>query len=71
MARPLSASVELIDSDLKPLQLLKREQNVLDESIDDIYCLNNCEQVYVPIGINLISEADKQKFLVWYENRKK
>lgn len=69
--RYLNGEVELIASDLQPLALIKAEQIELDKADGDIYCLNNNEQAYVPIGNQLLSEKEKQQFLTWYEKTRK
>ena len=69
--RYLNAEVELIKSELKPLELIKEEQLELDKANGDIYCLNNNEQAYVPIGNQLLTEKEKEQFLIWYEKTRK
>lgn len=58
---------EVIDG----LKVLKFEQRLLDEADGDILCLNNNEQAYVPVNNVWISQATKNKFLRWYQNRRK
>jgi|GEM_PF-1214538 len=47
--------------------MLKKEQEMLNESINDPYCLNNNVQAYVPDNNAYITNKDKQRFLNWYE----
>lgn len=75
--RVTSGKVELLCNDfidefgsIKGIDLLKEEQRALDAVDGDPLCLNNNEQAYVPINNTWISEADKNKFLKWYANRR-
>jgi hypothetical protein len=65
--RCMSGSVQVLDYNKTPLQLIKREQQELDKAINDPNCLNNNEQAYVPVTNHFINEGDKQRFLKWYE----
>ncbi|HQV53980.1 MAG TPA: hypothetical protein PLX17_00615, partial [Chitinophagaceae bacterium] len=58
---------EVIDG----LKVLKFEQRLLDEADGDPLCLNNNEQAYVPVNNIWISQATKNQFLRWYQNRRK
>lgn len=75
-ARVLSGRVEILGNDYEKdsssidgFRLLKDEQFALDIADDDVLCLNNNIQAYIPVNTAYISEKDKQRFLKWYEKR--
>jgi hypothetical protein len=51
--------------------MLRDEQMLLDASAQDIMCLNNNEQAYVPDNNAYISNKDKEAFLRLYEKTRK
>jgi hypothetical protein len=53
------------------LAVLKCEQKLLDAAEGDVLCLNNNVQAYVPLNTIWITQANKNKFLKWYKERKK
>ena len=57
--------------ELNGYKLLVSEQEMLDEAIVSSLCLNNNVQSYVPDNTAYINSADKEKFLRWYEKRKR
>jgi hypothetical protein len=75
--RCIKATVEVIsdnytDGDkIDTMAILKDEQMALWDAMDDADCLNNNIQAYIPVNNSWISEATKNKFLIWYEKNKK
>ena len=57
--------------DVDGLKVLKFEQRLLDEADGDPLCLNNNEQSYVPVNNVWITQATRDQFLRWYQNRRK
>lgn len=56
---------------VKGYQMLVDEQKMIDKAIKDSMCLNNNVQAYVPENNSYITNADKEKFLRWYEKTHK
>ena len=56
---------------VKGYQMLIDEQGMIDKAIADSLCLNNNVQAYVPENTSYITNADKEKFLRWYEKNHK
>lgn len=56
---------------VKGYQMLVDEQKMIDQAMADSLCLNNNAQAYVPDNNAYISNADKEKFLRWYEKTHK
>lgn len=75
--RCIKATVDVISDNytdgekIDTMAILKDEQMALWEAMDDADCLNNNIQAYIPVNNSWISEATKNKFLIWYEKNKK
>jgi hypothetical protein len=57
--------------DVDGYKMLIVEQEMIDEAINSSLCLNNNVQAYVPDNSNYITQAQKEKFLRWYEKTHK